>query len=353
MKILYIITQADAGGAQKYVLALAKHFKGIIAAGQEAQTLFNQASSYSIITYRLKYLKREINLFTDLLGIFEIRRLIKTYRPDIVHLNSSKAGFLGSLAAIFLNTKVVFTAHGFIFNEPMPKWKKFSYIILEKVASFFRDFIITVSEADKNSALKYKLINQNKIKTVYSGLEKINFLSKDTARKELGLPEDKKIWVTIANDYKSKGLDVYNNFKPAKGTMVIVIGNTPNRHSTEAIKFLGQKHNASQYLKAFDGAIIPSKKEGFPYFALEAMQAGLPIIATKVGGIPEALTDAASVLIDNANTETLSEKIGKEFLDQKRAAFLSQKAEERSKLFTQEKMLKDTKKIYEYILSTP
>lgn len=349
MKILYIITQADGGGAQKYVLSLAKHFKGIIAAGEEAEELFKEAAKHSITTYRLKHLKRNINLFSDIAALFEIRGLINAYDPDIVHLNSSKAGFLGSLATIFLKTKVVFTAHGFIFNEPMPLWKKNFYVALEKNASDFRDFIITVSDADKKSALDVNLIDPKKIKTIHNGIEKINFLSRDQARTELNLPNDKKIWVTIANDYESKGLNIFESFKPVSGTMVAVIGNTPGRQSLEEIKFLGPKENAAKYLKAFDGVIIPSKKEGFPFFALESLEAGLPIIASAVGGIPEALGDAG-VLIEKIDTESLAKNIEKEFLNESKAKELSQKALERAKLFTEEKMLNETKKVYEYLL---
>ncbi len=349
MKILYIITQADGGGAQKYVLTLAKHFKGIIAAGEEAEELFVQAAKHSITTYRLKHLKRNINLFSDIVALFEIRGLIKAYNPDIVHLNSSKAGFLGSLATIFLKTKVVFTAHGFIFNEPMPFWKKNLYLAFEKNDSDFRDFIITVSDADKKSALDAGLIDPKKIKTIHNGIEKINFLSHNQARKELGLPEDKKIWVTIANDYESKGLNIFESFKPASGTMIAVIGNTPKRQSSEEIKFLGPKEDASKYLKAFDGMIVPSKKEGFPYVVLESLEAGLPVIASAVGGIPEALGDAG-ILIEKMDGKSLAEKIEKEFLNENKAKELSQKALERSKLFTEEKMLSETKKVYEYLL---
>src|SRR5665213_2048423 len=99
MKILYVITQADGGGAQKYVLALAKHFGGEIAAGTESMQLFEAARAAGIPTHPLKYLKRNINPLWDTLACFELLMLIRKLKPDIVHLNSSKAGFIGSLAA--------------------------------------------------------------------------------------------------------------------------------------------------------------------------------------------------------------------------------------------------------------
>ena len=300
MKILYIITQADGGGAQKYVLSLAKHFKGAIAAGMEATQLFDDTKAAGLNVYLLKHLKRNIHPWHDFLAVWEIRQLIKKTAPDIVHLNSTKAGILGSFAAIGLKPKIVFTAHGFRFNEPLSYPSRQFYLALEKVASSYRDFIITVSDADRDSALKNRLIAENKIKTIHNGLAPINFLSREEARKKLGLPLDKKITVMIANEYKTKGFDSFEEsafFKPIVGSFTGVYGKVSDkRQSNEYITYYGYKENISRFLKAFDGTMVPSVKEGFPFVVLEAMQAGQPIIASNVGGIPEALGDRKSVV---------------------------------------------------------
>src|SRR5574337_45429 len=139
MKILYVITLADGGGAQQYTLELAKYFKGAIAAGTEEQKLFADAQAAGLPTFGLRHLKRNINPWHDLLAIFELRRLIRELKPDIIHLNSTKAGFLGSIAGWLAGTKVVFTAHGFRYLEPLsPAGKRF-YLMVEKFASLFRD----------------------------------------------------------------------------------------------------------------------------------------------------------------------------------------------------------------------
>ncbi len=365
MTILYIITQADGGGAQKYVLALAKHFNGMIAAGlrlrgrsdsrsDEAVKLFDDAKAARLQTFTLKHLKRNIHPWHDFWAVWEIRELVKNLKPDIVHLNSTKAGVLGSFACIDLRTKIVFTAHGFRFNEPLSLPAKNFYLTLEKIASSYRDFIITVSDADRKSALKNKLIDENKIQTIHNGLAPIDFLPREEARKALGLPLDKKITVTIANDYKTKGFDILEKalaIKPVSGTLTVVMGEVSNKkQSNENIKYLGFIQNASKYLKAFDATVISSRKEGFPFAALEAMQAGQPIIATNVGGIPEALGDAGK-LVPPDDAKALGEAIETVFGDENRAKKLSLKALERAKLFTEEKMLEETKKIYSKLLA--
>lgn len=350
MKILYIITQADGGGAQKYVLALAKHFGGSIAAGDEARQLFSDARTAGLNVYPLKHLKRNIHPWHDFWAMWEIRSLIKKTRPDIVHLNSTKAGVLGSFAAIGLKTKVIFTAHGFRFLEPMSFAAKNFYLTLEKIASAYRDFIITVSETDKKAALENGLISENKIQTVHNGIGQIDFLPKDEARKQLGLPLDKKIYGVIANDYATKGLDILEATKPVPGSLIAIIGkHSPNKKSSDHVKYLGYKPNASIYFKAFNATFIPSKKEGFPYSALEAMQAGQPIAATSVGGIPEALGNAG-ILVKPNDPKEFDRVMEVDFMDEARLSELSRIALERSKVFTEEKMLKATERVYAQIL---
>ncbi len=366
MKILYIITQADGGGAQNYTLALAKHFGGAIAAGSQAGKLFNDAKKAGMETFPLSHLKRAINPWHDFLAVWEIRQLVKLYKPDVIHLNSTKAGILGSFAAIGLKTKVIFTAHGFIFNEPLPFWLKSFYLALEKVASSYRDYIICVSDADHKSALDNKLISADKISTIHNGLEPINFLSESEAKATLGVDGSKIIiGCVVASFYKTKGVDVLIEAAAMLGQetknrcQFIVIGGGEERKILEAavknhrldnkIKFLGKIDQAKLYLKALDIFVMPSRKEGFPFALLEAMQAGLPIIATSVGGIPEALGDAG-ILVEPENPKKLSFAITTILLDSNIVASLSEKALERSKLFTAEKMLEETTKIYKKIV---
>ena len=336
---------------------MASHFNGAIAAGNEADKLFIDAQRMGLETFELKHLKRNIDPLNDIMAVWEIRNLIKHYKPDIVHLNSTKAGILGSFAAIGLKTKVVFTAHGFRFNEPLSYPIKQFYLALEKTASSYRDFIITVSNADKNTALENNLITPNKIKTIHNGIGPINFLSRDEARQKLGIEvtDNKKIIGAIANDYATKGLDILetaSHLMSPSGTLTFVIGLTPHGKETSSDgKFQrhGYEPNASLYLKAFDVFAIPSRKEGMPFGLLEAMQAGLPIVATNVGGIPEAIGNDG-LLVEPENPRALAEASSNVINDEDLANQLSQKALERSKLFTEEKMLAETKKIYELIL---
>jgi len=361
MNILYLITQADGGGAQRYVLSLAKHFAGEIAAGTESQQLFAEAKELGIQTHPLKYLFRNINPINDTSACLELVFLINKLRPDIIHLNSSKAGFIGSMIKPFIKARIVYTAHGFVFNEPMSAMKKRFYLGLEKSASRYRDFIITVSHADENSALEHKLIAPQKITTIHNGIGSINFLSREAGRTALRLPADKFVFGTIANHYKTKGLDVLIEAVSQLSEEVkskcqfVIIGLGPelenlklkieNLKLGDILHLAGPIPNANIYLKSFDIYLLPSRKEGFPYAILDALQAGLPIIASNVGGMPEAVEDAG-ILVSPEDSHELAETIASLFFDQQKRTLLGQKALERSNLFTEQKMFEETKKVY-------
>ena len=238
------------------------------------------------------------------------------------------------------------------------------FLLLEKFASLSRDYIICVSNADRQSALKHHLISEAKISVIHNGLEPINFLSRDESRKALDLSANKTSIGTVANFYKTKGLDVLVDAISQIDRDLLdkihlaIIGDGKEKNFLQKkileyelgpkITLIGNLPDADRYLKAFDVFVLPSRKEGFPFVLLEAMQAGLPIIATKVGGIPEALKDAG-LQVPAEDATALADAISELLNDANLAAQFSQRAKQRSQLFTQEKMLEETKNIYEKI----
>lgn len=364
MKILYVITQAEVGGAQKYTLDLAKHFKGTIVSGTESNQLETQSKAVGVTYIGLPEIKRDISPLSDVKAIIALRTLYKKEQPDIVHLNSSMAGFLGSLAGIGLNIKIIYTAHGFVFNEPLPWYKKHFYIFLEWLASHFRDAVITVSEADRLSAITYHIAPKEKLITIHNGIGQINFFDRETARKQFNLPTDTFILGTIANAYHTKGIDLLltalSQLPKDLKLHYVLIGSgvlleTYKKQARELglqdkVSFLGKIPEASRYLKTLDGFVLPSRKEGFPYTILEALQAGLPIIASNVGGVPEAIGIAGLTYNPN-DLQTLSHIITELVTDKQLQNKLSEATKQRSELFSLRKTLEETQIVYTKLLS--
>ncbi|MCD4761041.1 glycosyltransferase [bacterium] len=341
-KILYLITQTKCGGAQKYVLELAEYFGQNntvhIAYGEDKnidKQFINNCKKLSIKTIAIPYLRREIDLGKDYLAVPEILKLLNKENYNLLHLNSSKVGLLGSLAAkiysfnpLNLKLRIAYTAHGFVFNEPLTNRRKKMYKFSEKISTGFQHLVITVSDADRQSALDNNISPGYKMFTIHNGLNfnKYNFYNRQEARKKLNLetdnppyakaPEGRKYFATIANFYKTKGYQYL--IEAIKGSSLlenhrwILIGDGPELddikkqvnqlHLNKHIKFVGRLDNGWKYLKAFDYFVLPSIKEGLPYTILEAGLAEIPTVATKVGGIPEILTnEKTGLLVSPAN----------------------------------------------------
>ena len=336
-KILYIITQSELGGAQKYVSDLAQYFHGnsldiTVSSGEQGELMKNMSLSGTKI-HIFKHLAREISPIQDILCFFEIYAYIKKERPDIVHLNSSKAGAIGAVAAKLAGIKkVIYTAHGYVFLEPMAKWKKIFYIFAEKFSSLFKDVIICVSNYDKKMGIEYKIAPEKKFVTIHNGIEPIDFVSKEKAREFLSHGDkgqgarDRVIIGTIANFYPTKGLlyliqSAKKIVEKFPDTLFVIIGDGEERKALENeiaklgleknIMLTGKIDDASKYLLALDIYISSSVKEGFPYSILEAMSAGLPIVSTNVGGIPEMLKDNAGILVEPKNPQALADAMQK------------------------------------------
>ena len=121
-KVLFLITKSTLGGAQRYVYDLATgldsaEFETCVAVGGEGPLLETLAEA-GIKVHKLTHLQRDISFFNEIQTFFELLRIIRKEKPQVLHINSSKAGFLGGLAGRFCRVpKIIFTAHGWAFNE--------------------------------------------------------------------------------------------------------------------------------------------------------------------------------------------------------------------------------------------
>jgi len=363
IKILLIVTQGEVGGAQRYVYDVAtsldpESYEVAVGVGNENHDLTDKLKRASVESVTLRHLKRAINPWHDLLVLGELRDLVKKFQPDIIHLNSSKAGVVGSIAAAMAgNNHVIFTAHGFAFLEPGGWLKKNVYFWPEKWVSRYRAKIITVSESDRKAAEKSGVAKPEQLVTIHNGIGEIEFLSRGEARETLGqhsgtkISPDDVLIGTIANNYKTKDLPnlraafslVKKDF-PKVELCVIGKGGTVSIPDPDG-------DQARRLLPAFDVYVSSSAKEGFPYTILEAMAAGLPIAATAVGGIPEAITSGREgILVEPGNPAALGDAIKKILRDPLFAKTLGTNAREQVKEFSLEKMVNETETVYRELL---
>ncbi len=368
MKILYLITKSNWGGAQRYVYDLAIHFSTqanyevAVALGTPSRNasaadggdgeLKRKLEEKNVRVIRLAELGRDIKILGDIKAFFEILKLLREEAPYIVHLNSTKAGFFGSLACFFYKLRTtnyelrtIFTAHGWAFNEPRPWWQKLAIKKMQWLTVLSCDRTIVVSEHLKKQTWWWPFVS-GKIHVIYNGVPELSFFPREEAIARLqtlcgklpvrcslkglerlhltgSFPQEVRI-VTIAELHKNKGLDVaiealaiLKKESPALPFRYFIIGEGEeraklemliNRYELEDRVFLaGHIPNAYRYLKAFDLFLLPSRTEALGYALLEAGRAGLPVVATSVGGIPEVVEHKKTgLLVPKENPRALA-----------------------------------------------
>jgi len=320
-KILYCITKSNWGGAQRYVYDLATSLPNDL---YEVSVLFGtdgvlaqKLRAQNIRTIVLENLSRNIHLLNDFRVFIKLIKIFRTEKPDIVHLNSSKMGFLGALAGRLARVpKIIFTGHGWAFNEDRGKLQKNIIYLIHRLTIKLCHKTIAVSEETKRQISENGRLSK-KIIVIKNGLDSIEFLEKNIARNKLRekFPTDvetgNRLWIgTISELHKNKGLkyiieamhllDLLSDSK-ADLPILVIIGEGEKREKLQqrilrynledSVFLLGRIDEASKYLKAFDIFTLTSITEALPYVILEAGLASLPIIASSVGGIPEIIDD--------------------------------------------------------------
>jgi len=332
-KVLFLITKSNFGGAQRYVYDLATtldtdKFEIVVALGGNGPltTLLEHAG---IRTIHIKSLVRDVSLKNELRFSLELWRIIRSERPQILHVNSSKAGAVGTLLGrLAFVPRVLFTAHGWAFNEDRPWWQKFIIKLIHAATVLFSHRTIAVSRA-----ITYELdwpIVRKKFKVINPGRNIGVMYSRAEARHELAVlcppltaVSDTPWLVTIAELHPIKRLDVLINafatLSARTDANLIIIGEGQAREKLvslitslslgDRVFLTGSIIEAARFLNAADSFILPSKSESYGYVIIEAGIAGVPIIATAVGGIVDIVDDTTATLIPPDNAAALSDAL--------------------------------------------
>ncbi|MBI3421081.1 MAG: glycosyltransferase family 4 protein [Candidatus Sungbacteria bacterium] len=384
-KILFVITKSVWGGAQKYVYDLAcnlprERFEVAVAAGGNG-ILFERLQRAGIRTINIPDLGRDIRVGKEFRSFFVLSRLFSKEQPDVIHLNSSKVGGLGAIAgriASFRTGKpmyIVFTAHGWGFQEDRLLFARAIIFFLSWVAALFQNMVITINERDYASAQRF--VSHRKLALIPNGIAPLSYVSRQDARKFFAetigkaMPPDSVLIGTIAELTKNKGLDylvdAVDQIKHQIPTIkyeVFIIGKGEERASLEQqIRRLNlgdtvfllasvSDGTASRYLKGFDVFVLPSRKEGLPYAIMEAMGAGLPVVASDVGGVPDLIVhDQNGLLVQPKNVLELTGAIATLLVNPAKRASLGLCASQTlMEKFSLRAMIEKTTRLYQSLL---
>jgi glycosyltransferase involved in cell wall biosynthesis len=392
MKIVHIITRLILGGAQENTVLTCKmlakrgHEVALItgpALGPEGD-LYEQANGQDFDFIILDDLRRQINPHYDVPAYYSIKKILREFKPDIVHTHSAKAGILGRYAAYSLKgkwgggqPKIVHTIHGLAFHSYQSNLLNKFYIAVEKAAAKRTDFFISVADAMTNQALAAGIGSPDKFVTAYSAIDEGNFLKPIPAEKlnefryKYAIMPDDMVLVTIARLFHLKGHEFI--IESAK--------RLAERFPKAIWLFVGDGILADQYKKwihdlglghrfRFTGLLSPDKiplaiqssnilvhcslREGLARTLPQGLLAGKPVVSFDVDGAREVVNENTGRLIEPKNIEQLADACA-ELLGNKdlREKLGGQGRESVKTKFAPDTMVDTIEAVYCHLIETP
>lgn len=352
----------EYGGAQVHVRDLCLWLKG---QGHEPYVLTGQMGRVSdlletqgVECIEIPDLQRAIHPTKDMRAYQQICGVLKKTKPDLLACHSSKAGLLGRLAAKSSAIPVVFTAHGWAFTVGVSPLSRLIYWVLEKFASYFSDQIITVSQYDRNLAIRTHIAGPRKITAIHNGMPEttpqireiksnvpLNLLM--VAR--IGPQKDHQRLLRVLWGC----LDMGWTLNLAGGGDDLELRQMVEKMGfADRVNFLGEREDISDLMAKADVYLLISNWEGLPLTILEAMRSGLPVIASNVGGVSEAVVHGQTgYLVPSGQDAPLLEALNALIPDRLCLLEMGKRGRERfEEKFTFIQMARRTLAVYESVL---
>lgn len=375
LRVLHLITRMIVGGAQETVILSCSlidrsRFPSEILSGPETGVegeLHGESAARGVRLRIEPSLVRRVHPWLDLVALARITRLLRRERYDIVHTHSSKAGIIGRLAAALARVPVVVhTAHGWSFNPAQSRLAYRTYVQLERFCAPMCRAIVVVAADHRAEGLALGIGKPEQYVLIRSGIE-IEFyrdvtLTRDAARARLGIPSQAFVVGTVGRLGPQKApLDLLDAFEPVARhrpeAHLVFAGDGPQREQLEAairarglgarVHVLGLRRDVAELLRAFDVFALASRWEGLPRVFPQAMAAGLPIVATRVDGAPDAIVPGENGwLIDPGDTPGFTARLLELAADPERARRMGECGRGRIDPFSATAMVRELERLY-------
>ena len=335
-KVLYLITKSNWGGAQRYVYDLAtnldrEQFEPVVALGGSGQ-LAELLGHAGVRVIRIDALERDVKLTKEFAVARELWRIFRSERPVVLHLNSSKAGAVGALIGRLARVpRIIFTAHGWAFNEARPRWQRYLLKALHWLTVLLSHRTIAVSRAMVTQmdwpGARARMIVRNPGRTI--GVT----YTKAEARAHLGnyAPQlshySRDPWIGMVAELhpvKQHAVLLQSTrelIRQHPRVRVVLVGDGELADTLDAaiardglaehVFRTGAVPEAARFLKAFDVLVLPSRSESYGYVLHEAGLLGVPVVASDVGGIRDIVThEESGLLVQSADAAALRDALG-------------------------------------------
>jgi len=310
---------------------------------------------------------RSIRPFKDFKALMWLIWLMVKEKPDIVHTHSSKAGILGRLAAKISGVpQIIHTPHGHVFYGHFGPLTSKAFLRVEKIFSKFTDRMVALTDGEKDDYINLSVCPAEKILKIHSGVDIKQFMSRNgnrvEKRRSLGLDQNGAVvgfvgWLLPIKgpDYLLKAMDHVWQAHPETSLVLVGKGDLDLELRAEAlrknvngrVKFLGWRDDVDEIIPLFDILVLPSLNEGMGRVLVEAMAAAKPVVASRVGGIPDLVRDGQTgYLVPPADEKALANGIIKLLDAPENAKRMGLRGREHGQQFSLEAMIEKLDNLY-------
>jgi glycosyltransferase involved in cell wall biosynthesis len=340
--------------------------KKIVEAGVET------AKKNGIKVIALPTMVRSIRPIKDFKALLALMWLIFKEKPDIVHTHSSKAGILGRVAAkISFVPNIIHTPHGHVFYGHFGVFASKVFLWVEKLFSRFTDRMVALTDGEKNDYENLSVCPAEKLLKIHSGVDVKQFKQSNgnmvEKRRSLGLDQNGNVvgfvgWLLPIKgpEYLLKAMEYVWQEYPETALVFVGKGDLDVDLRTQAlrvsangrVKFLGWREDIDEIMPVFDMLVLPSLNEGMGRVLVEAMAAGKPVVASRVGGIPDLVRDGETgYLVPPADEKALADGIKKLLDDPGKAWEMGQHGKKRCQQFSLEAMIEKLDDLYSGLIT--
>jgi len=385
IKILRVIARLNMGGPALHVAYLTEGLRkrgydttlvaGSLARGEDSMAFVADARGVEIV--RIDELGREISPLRDLMATIRLAKLIRKERPQILHTHTAKAGTVGRVAARLAGSRrppiVVHTFHGHVLRGYFGPTRTLFFRLLERWLAAGTTALIAVSPQVRDDLVALGVARRERFVVIRLGIELDERVAPEQdgradSRRYLGIPGDRFAvgWIGRMTAVKRTD-DVLIAFKSLRDSgvdaVLCMIGDGPDRLQLEQrahelgvardTLFLGYQEDVAPFYAAFDALVLPSGNEGTPVTVIEALAAERPVVATRVGGVPDVVRDGEDgFLVEAGATDDLAERLGRLARDPVLRARMGKKGRERVlPRYAVDRLVDDVDELYRSLLN--